>query len=81
MAKLTGSPTNEQLALALTGAQFVSTLGVWDKEDENGKKIPGGNWLMSAKPKTAEVSPGPAPKVAKRPPQGFVDDLDDDVPF
>jgi len=83
LAKLTGSPTNEQLALALTGAQFVATLGVWDKEDPNNpdKKIPGGNWLMSAKPKTAEISPGPAPKVAKRQPQGFVDDLDDDVPF
>ena len=83
LAKLTGSPTNEQLALALTGAQFVATLGVWDKEDpESGKKVPGGNWLMSAKPKTAEVSPGPAP--AKAPPKRPAfedDDLDDDVPF
>lgn len=83
LSKLTGSPTNEQLALALTGAQFVATLGVWDKEDPEtpGKKIPGGNWLMSAKPKTAEISPGPGPKVVKRQPQGFADDLDDDVPF
>lgn len=83
LAKLTGSPTNEQLALALTGAQFVATLGVWDKEDpDTGKKVPGGNWLMSARPKTAEVSPGPAPKVAtKRPAAAFDDDLDDDVPF
>lgn len=82
LAKLTGSPTNEQLALALTGAQFVATLGVWDKEDpESGKKIPGGNWLMSAKPKTAEISPGPAPKVATKA-RGFAeDDLDDDVPW
>jgi len=81
LSKLTASPTNEQLALALTGAQFVATLGVWDKDDGNGKKIPGGNWLMSAASKTAEVSPGPAPKVAKKTPAVFDDDDDMGVPF
>ena len=80
LAKATARPTNEQLALALIGQQFVATLGVWDK-DVDGKKIPGGNWLMSAKPKTAEVLPGPAPKKA---PASYVnpfDDDDDDVPY
>lgn len=82
LAKLTGSPTNEQLALALIGAQFVATLGVWDKEEpDTGKKTPGGNWLMSARPKTAEVSPGPAPKAPPKRPAFVDDDLDDDVPF
>lgn len=81
LSKLTSSPTNEQLALALTAAQFVATLGVWDKEDETGKKIPGGNWLMAAKPKTAEISEGPAVKTKKAAPS-FADDFDDDdVPF
>ena len=80
LSKLTASPTNEQLALALTGAQFVATLGVWDKDDGNGKKIPGGNWLMSAASKTAEVSPGPAPKVVTKRPV-FDDDDEDSVPF
>lgn len=80
LSKLTSSPTNEQLALALTAAQFVATLGVWDKEDETGKKVPGGNWLMSARPKTAEISDGPAVKAKKAPPVDY-DDMDDDVPF
>jgi len=82
LAKLTSSPTDEQLGVALTGAQFVATLGVWDKTGDDGiTKVPGGNWLMAAKPKTAEVSPGPAPKVAPKS-RGFVeDDLDDDVPW
>lgn len=86
MAKIATRPTNDQLALSLTGAQFVAKLGVWDKEDENGKKVPGGNWLMAAAPKTSEISEGPAAKSSgngggyanKR---GFDDDLGDDVPF
>jgi hypothetical protein len=82
LSKLTSSPTNEQLALALTAAQFVATLGVWDKDDpeDPDKKIPGGNWLQAAKPKTAEISEGPAVKAKKAPPS-FADDLDDDVPW
>lgn len=85
LAKLTGSPTNDQLALALTNVQFVATLGVWDKEDPStGGKVPGGNWLMAARPKSAQVSEGP--RVAAKKPlpvAGFDDDLDDDpdVPF
>lgn len=80
LAKVNARPTNEQLALCLIGAQFVATLGVWDKTDEvTGSKTPGGNWLMTARPKTAEISPGPVAKSQKRMP---VDDLgDDDVPF
>lgn len=84
LAKLTSSPTNEQLALALTGAQFVATLGVWDKTGDDGvTKVPGGNWLMAARPKTAEVSEGPAParKAPAKRPAFDDDDLDDDVPF
>lgn len=80
LSKLTSSPTNEQLALALTAAQFVATLGVWDKEDETGKKVPGGNWLMAAKPKTAEISEGPAP-ARKKPAPVYDDDDDMEVPF
>lgn len=80
LAKIAARPTDEQLALALTGAQFVATLGVWDKDDGTGGKTPGGNWLMAAKPKTAEISEGPAAKVKPKP-AAFVDDLDDDVPF
>lgn len=82
LAKLSERPTDEHLALALVGAQFVATLGVWDKTDDDGKKTPGGNWLMTAKPKTAEISPGPVTKSTgtKKP---FYDDeeLDSDVPF
>lgn len=82
LAKLTASPTDEQLALALTGAQFVATLGVWDKTGGDGvTKVPGGNWLMAAKPKTAEVSEGPAAKPKPKAPSYMDDDLDDDVPF
>lgn len=80
LAKLTACPTGEQLSMALIGAQFVATLGVWDKDDGAGGKTPGGNWLMTARPKTAEVSPGPAPKRAPVK-AAFADDLDDDVPF
>lgn len=80
LAKLAARPTNDQLALALTAAQFVATLGVWDKAGDDGKPVPGGNWLMAAKPKTAEISDGPAAKVKPKP-APVSDDLDDDVPF
>jgi len=78
LAKIAARPDDDQLAVALEGAQFVATLGVWDKE-EDGKKVPGGNWLMSAGPKTKAVTEVEKP-VAKRAP-AFSDDLDDDVPF
>lgn len=85
LAKATSSPTDEQLALALTGAQFVATLGVWDKEDPNNpdKKIPGGNWLQAVSSKAANVSEGPKPAVKKQAPSFYDDDdLDgDSVPF
>jgi len=87
LAKLSGRPTDDQLAIALTATQFVATLGVWDKTDDEGKKTPGGNWLMASKPKTAEISE-PAPKSTgnggnstTRQRSSFADDLDDDVPF
>lgn len=79
LAKLAARPTNDQLALALTAAQFVATLGVWDKTGDDGKTVPGGNWLMAAKPKTAEISEASA-KVKPKPAPAS-DDLDDDVPF
>jgi len=81
LAKLAARPTDDQLAVALVGAQFVATLGVWDKDDGAGKKIPGGNWLMAAKPKTAAVSEVEAKVAPKRQAAAFDDDLDDDVPF
>jgi len=91
LAKVAARPTDEQLALALTGVQFVATLGVWDKEDPVTKaKTPGGNWLMKASSKSAEVSPGPAPRggtgngtssAGRARGAIFEDDLDDDVPF
>ncbi len=88
LAKLSARPSNEELAMALSNANFVATLGVWDKDefdergDKTGKKIPGGNWLMSAKPKSAEVSEGPVKTAPRKPAPAFVDDLDDeDVPF
>lgn len=80
LAKLAARPSNEQLSVALIGAQFVATLGVWDKDDGAGGKTPGGNWLMTARPKTAEVSPGPV-AAKKKAPAFVADDLDDDVPF
>ena len=79
LAKLTSRMDNDQLAMALVGGQFVATLGVWDKDD-GGVKVPGGNWLMAAKPKSAEISDGPAPK-AKLKATPITEDLDDDVPF
>lgn len=86
MAKITARPTNDQLALALTAAQFVATLGVWDKTGDDGKTAPGGNWLMAAKPKTAEISEGPKTgnggNSTTRQRSAFAeDDLDDSVPF
>jgi len=87
LAKIGARPTNDQLALALTAAQFVATLGVWDKEDPITKsKSPGGNWLMAASPKTAEISEGPKTgnggNSATRQRSAFAeDDLDDSVPF
>lgn len=83
LAKLQERPTNDHLGVALVGAQFVATLGVWDKDDPNdsSKKVPGGNWLMAAKPKSSEISPGPVVKAAKTKP-AFADDDDPDfVPF
>lgn len=80
LAKMTSRMTDEQLALALIGSQFVATLGVWDKDDGNGKQIPGGNWLMAARPKSAEITEV-AKKVAPSRSSGFAADLDDDVPF
>lgn len=80
LAKLAARPTDDQLAVALVGSQFVATLGVWDKTDDDGKKTPGGNWLMAAKPKFSAVSEVEKP-VQKRAPAAFADDLDDDVPF
>jgi hypothetical protein len=79
LAKMAARPNDDQLAVALVGSQFVATLGVWDKTDETGKKTPGGNWLMAAKPKSSAVSEVEKP-VQKRTP-AFSDDLDDDVPF
>ena len=80
LAKLADRPTSDQLGVALISAQFVATLGVWDKE-EDGKKVPGGNWLMAAKPKTAEISEGPQKAQPKRSTAFMDDDLDDSVPF
>lgn len=79
LARLTSRPTDEQLAIALVGSQFVAALGVWDKTDPDGKKVPGGNWLMAAKPKTAEVTQANKPAAKKV--SAFVDDDDMDVPF
>jgi len=80
LAKLQERPTNDHLGVALVGAQFVATLGVWDKE-EDGKKVPGGNWLMASKPRSSEVSPGPVTKAQPKKPAFADDDLDDSVPF
>jgi hypothetical protein len=79
LAKVAARPSDDQLAVALTSAQFVATLGVWDKTGDDGKKTPGGNWLMAARPKSSEV-PEVAPPAPRKP--APVDDLDDDdVPF
>lgn len=77
LAKMTARMDDDQLAMALVGGQFVATLGVWDKTGDDGKKEPGGNWLMTARPKSAEISEGPAPKAKPAKPV----DIDDDVPF
>jgi hypothetical protein len=83
LASATSRPTNQKLSLALIGAQFVATLGVWEKE-EDGRKVPGGNWLQAVGPKTKEVSAGPQVR-AKARPMTAADDYDDDdgldVPF
>lgn len=76
LAKMTARMDDDQLAVSLVGGQFVATLGVWDK-DEGGVKVPGGNWLMAAKPKTAEIT---EVAKAKTKPSAPID-LDDDVPF
>ena len=79
LAKLTARPDNDQLAVSLIGSQFVASLGVWDK-DVDGKKVPGGNWLMSASPKTKAVTEVAKPVL--KPAASFVDDDDPDfVPF
>jgi hypothetical protein len=80
LAKIAARPDDDQLAVALVGAQFVATLGVWDKTDDAGKKTPGGNWLLSAKPRTAGISEVEKP-VTKRAPAFADDDLDGDIPF
>lgn len=76
LAKMTARPSDEQLALALVGSQFVATLGVWDKQDGD-KKVPGGNWLMAARPKTSEVTQVAKPAAKKSP--AFSDPFEDDV--
>jgi len=80
LAKLQARPTDEQLALALVGSQFVATLGLWESERDGQKSS--GNWLMAARPKTAEVSEVPKKVAAQRKAAPvFDDDIDDDVPF
>lgn len=83
LAKMTSKPDDDDLALALTSAQMVLTLGVWDKDD-NGTKVPGGNWVMKVAPKTAGVSEVEKPKARATGgghSNSFDADLDDDVPF
>lgn len=81
LAKMAARPDGDQLALALVNSQFVATLGVWDKTDELGKKTPGGNWLLSAKPKTSAVSEVEKPVTKRAPSFADDDDLDGDIPF
>lgn len=74
LAAGTARPTNEKLSLALIGAQFVATFGVWEN---NGKT---GNWLQAVGPKSKEVSAGPQVRAKAKPPVD--DDLEgDDVPW
>lgn len=80
LAKLTAAPTDGELSVALINAQAVLTLGVWDKDDGAGGKVPGGNWVQAVKPKTAGISQGPT-STKKKAPAFVADDLDDDVPF
>lgn len=82
LAKLTSRPTDADLAFALSNAQFVATLGVW--ENEINGKASSGNWLMAASPKTAEVSAAVEKKTPVNPANksgGFFGEGEDDVPF
>lgn len=72
--------TDEQLALALIGGQFVCTFGLIEFEKQDGSKGKS-NFIMAAAPKDAAVSEGPAKPAPKKPAPMFDEELDDDVPF
>lgn len=72
LSKLSDAPTDDQLALALTGKAMVIKLKIWEMD---GKK---GNWCAAVMPKThaiSDVVAAPANKASVK------DDLDDTIPF
>lgn len=78
LVKKAGKPTDDDLALALTNKPMVITLGEWSMKADDGSTMTG-NWVMSVKPKTAEISAGPvAKKPASRP---AIDEDEDQIPF
>lgn len=80
LGRLTREPTDDDLALALTGKPMVINLRVWDNRE--GK--PGGNWVNGVYPKTKPVElkgeVAAAPKNKPAPANTMTDD-DDDIPF
>lgn len=76
LSKLSDAPTEDQLALALTGKAMVIKLRIWDMDDKKG------NWVAAVMPKTHAISEvAAAPAKPKGNGTTTAQDLDDDIPF
>ena len=79
LMQLGREPSDIEMMSNLCNKPMVVRTAVWMKDDDNGVKIPGGNWINAVfDPKT------PTPKAAPKKPaaaQGGVPGFDDDLDF
>ena len=85
LARKSGKPTDDELAVALQNKLMAIKVMVWAMKGNDGSDM-SGNWIAAVMSKTKPVeitsaAPPKAQAVKVQTSQGFVDDLDDDVPF
>lgn len=84
LARKSGIPNDDDLALALHGKAMVIKCMVWTMTGSDGQEN-SGNWISAVFAKGKELSVGErkpqAAKPAAKASGGFKDDLDDDIPF
>ena len=85
LARKSGKPTDDELAVALQNKLMAIKVMVWAMKGNDGSDM-SGNWIAAvmSKTKPVEITSAAPPKaraVKVQTSQGFVDELDDDVPF
>ncbi len=85
LARKSGKPTDDELAVALQSKLMAIKVMVWAMKGDQGQDM-SGNWVCAVMNKTKPVeitnaAPPKAQAAKVQTSQGFVDDLDDDVPF